>query len=202
MEIQEQEESAPAPRKARLGYIVGGILLIVLLAGAAFVGARLLNGQGLPFMSNGGGSGPSLSLSGPGGKMVKLDIESSKELPQTAADVTGLFDHRQDNSIFVGTGKVTMAFKKDPSGKVETSSNHDGPTVEIVVTSQTKIYIDVTMRQFDGPPPEGQKIQQTLEAGSLDDIGQASMLTVWGKKTGDRFIAEVLVYSPPAVIKK
>ena len=58
------------------------------------------------------------------------------------------------------------------------------------------------MRQFDGPPPEGQKIQQALEEGSLDDVGQSSMLTVWGKKTGDRFIAEVLVYSPPAFIKK
>jgi hypothetical protein len=200
MEIQETP--TPARRKPRGAYIIGVIIVILLLAGAAFVGARLLNGQGLPFMSTGGGSGPSLSLGGPGGKMVKLDIEPSKELPQTSADVTGLFDHRQDNSIFVGTGKVTMAFKKDPSGKVETSSNHDGPTVEIVVTSQTKIYKDVTMRQFDGPPPEGQKIQQTLESGSLDDVGQSSMLTVWGKKTGDRFIAEVLVYSPPAFIKK
>ena len=200
MEIQETP--APTPRKSRLPYIIVGIIVVILLAGAAFVGARLLNGQGLPFVSAGGGSGPSLSLGGPGGKMVKLDIEPSKELPQTSADVTGLFDHRQDNSIFVGTGRVTMAFKKDPSGKVETSSNHDGPTVEIVVTSQTKIYKDVTMRQFDGPPPEGQKIQQTLEEGSLDDVGQSSMLTVWGKKTGDRFIAEVLVYSPPAFIKK
>jgi len=202
MDMQEQENTTPAPRKPRLAYIIGGIIIVLLLAGAAFVGARLLNGQGLPFVSNGGGSGPSLSLGGPGGKTVKLDIEPSKELPQTSADVTGLFDHRQDNSIFVGTGKVTMAFKKDPSGKVKTSSNHDGPTVEIVVTSQTKIYKDVTMRQFDGPPPEGQKIQQTLESGSLDDVGQSSMLTVWGKKTGDRFIAEVLVYSPPAFIKK
>jgi hypothetical protein len=200
MEIQETP--TPARRKPRVAYIIGVIIVILLLAGAAFVGARLLNGQGLPFVSTGGGSGPSLSLGGPGGKMVKLDIEPSKELPQTSADVTGLFDHRQDNSIFVGTGKVTMAFKKDPSGKVETSSNHDGPTVEIVVTSQTKIYKDVTMRQFDGPPPDGQKIQQTLESGSLDDVGQSSMLTVWGKKTGDRFIAEVLVYSPPAFIKK
>jgi len=200
MEIQETP--TPARRKPRVAYIIGVIIVILLFAGAAFVGARLLNGQGLPFVSTGGGSGPSLSLGGPGGKMVKLDIEPSKELPQTSADVTGLFDHRQDNSIFVGTGKVTMAFKKDPSGKVETSSNHDGPTVEIVVTSQTKIYKDVTMRQFDGPPPDGQKIQQTLESGSLDDVGQSSMLTVWGKKTGDRFIAEVLVYSPPAFIKK
>lgn len=200
MEIQETP--TPTPRKPRIAYLIGGIIVVLLLAGAAFVGARLLNGQGLPFVSAGGGVGPSLSLGGPGGKMVKLDIEPSKELPQTSADVTGLFDHRQDNSIFVGTGRVTMAFKKDPSGKVETSSNHDGPTVEIVVTSQTKIYKDVTMRQFDGPPPEGQKIQQTLESGSLDDVGQSSMLTVWGKKTGDRFIAEILVYSPPAFIKK
>jgi len=198
MEIQE----TPTPRKPRVTFVIGGIIVVLLLAGAAFVGARLLNGQGIPFMSQGGGFGPSLSLGGPGGKMVKLDIEPSKELPQTPADVTGLFDHRQDNSIFVGTGKVTMAFKKDPSGNVETSSNHDGPTVEIVVTSQTKIYKDVTMRQFEGPPPEGQKIQQVLEEGSLDDVGQSSMITIWGKKTGDRFIAEILVYSPPAFIKK
>jgi hypothetical protein len=198
MEIQE----TPAPRKPRLPYIIGGIVVVLLLAGAAFVGARLLNGQGLPFVSQGGGLGPSLSLGGPGRKMVKLDIEPSKELPQTPADISGLFDHQQDNSIFVGTGKVTMAFKKDPSGKVETSSSHDGPTVEIVVTSQTKIYKDVTMRQFDGPPPEGQKIQQVLESGSLEDVGQSSMITVWGKKTGDRIIAEIFVYSPPAFIKK
>jgi hypothetical protein len=198
MEAQETPATPASPRKPKLAYIIGGIVIVIVLAGAAFVGARLLNRQGLPFVSAGGGSGPSLSLGGPGGKMMKLDIEPSKELPQTPADVSGLFDHRQDNSIFVGTGKVTLAFKKDPSGKVETSSNHDGPTVEIVVTSQTKIYKDVTMRQFDGPPPQGQKIQQVLEEGSLDDVGQSSMLTVWGKKTGDRFIAEILVYSPAA----
>src|SRR6266487_5531056 len=192
-----QETPTPAPRKSRLPYIIGGILVVLLLAGAAFVGARLLNGQGLPFVSSGDGVGPSLSLGGPGGKMVKLDIEPSKELPQTPADVSGLFDHRQDNSIFVGTGRVTMAFKKDPSGKVETSSNHDGPTVEVVVTSQTKIYKDVTMNQFDGLPPEGQKIQQVVESGSLDEIGQASLITVWGKKTGDRIVADMLVYTSP-----
>jgi hypothetical protein len=196
--MEMQETPTPGSRKPKLAYIIGGIVLVLLLAGAAFVGARLLNGQGLPFVSNGSGFGPSLSLGGPGGKMVKLDIEPSKELPQTSADVRGLFDHRQDNSIFVGTGRVTMAFKKDPSGNVETSSNHDGPIVEIVVTSQTKIYKDVTMDQFDGPPPEGQKIQQVLEDGSSDDIGQNSTIMVWGKKTGDRFIAEILVYSPAA----
>ena len=49
MEMQEQETATPAPRKSRLAYIIGGIIVVLLLAGAAFVGARLLNGQGLPF---------------------------------------------------------------------------------------------------------------------------------------------------------
>jgi hypothetical protein len=53
------------------------------------------------------------------------------------------------------------------------------------------------MKQFNGPPPEGQKIQQVVEPGSLDDIGESSLITVWGKKTGDRIIADVLVYTSP-----
>ena len=181
--------------------VIGGVILILLLAGAAFVGASLLNGQGLPFSSG----GPIFSLDKDGNNSVRInvdDIQPAKELPQTHADVRGLFDHRQDNSIFIGTGRVTLDVKSDQSGKVETSSDHDGPVVEVVVTSQTKVYKDVTMGQFDGPPPEGQKIQQVLESGSLDDVGQASILTVWGKKTSDRFIAEILVYSPPAFTTK
>lgn len=181
--------------------LVSGGILILLLAGAAFVGARLLNGQRLPFLSG----GPIFSLDENGGKNVRInvnDILPAKELPQTPADVRGLFDRRQDNSIFVGTGKVTVGVERDQSGKVETSSHYDGPVVEVVVTSQTKVYKDVTMRQFDGPPPEGQKIQQVLEEGSLDEIGQASLITVWGKKTGDRFIADVLVYTSPEFITK
>jgi len=182
--------------------IIGGFILVLLLAVAAFVGARLLNGQGLPQLSSGG---PFFSMDEGGNQSVRInvdDIKPAKEVPQTPADVRGLFDHRQDNSIFIGTGKVTVGIERDPSGKVETSAQHDGPVVEIVVTSQTKIYKDVTMRQFNGPPPEGQKIQQVVEPGSADEIGQASLLTVWGKKTGDRFIAEVLLYCPPGFATK
>jgi hypothetical protein len=196
METQE----TPTPRKPKLPYIIGGIVLVFLLAGAAFVAARLLNGQGLPL-----GGGPNFSLGKDGGNGVRInvdDIQPAKELPQTPADVRGLFDRRQDNSIFIGTGKVTIGVRRDPSGNVETESDHDGPVVEIVVTSQTKLYKDVTMRQFDGPPPDGQKIQQVLEPGSSSEIGEASIITVWGKKTGDRFIAEIVVYSPPGFSTK
>lgn len=199
--METQETPTPTPRKPKTAYIIGGIVLVFLLSGAAFVGGRLLNGQGLPVLSG----GPSIMM-GPGGEQsVRIgpgDIQPAEELPQTPADVRGIFDHRQDNSIFVGTGQVMVNVKKDRSGNVETASDHDGPTVEVVVTSQTTIYIDTTMQQFDGPPPEGQKIQQVVEPGTLDKIGQSSMLTVWGRKTGDRVIADILVYSPPAFITK
>ncbi len=181
--------------------ITGGIIvLVLLLGGAAFIGARLLNGQGLPVASS-GGSGPRIGTGG--GPATSLDIQPAKELPQTSADVRGLFDHRQNNSIFVGTGQVMMSAKKDASGNVQTSASHSGPTVEVVVTTQTIIYKDVTMQQFNGKAPAaGQKIQQVVEPGSLDEIGQSSLITVWGKQTGDRYIADVLVYSPPAFLTK
>jgi hypothetical protein len=178
--------------------LISGVILILLLAGAAFVGARLLNGQGLPGQSSGG---PEV-FTGPGGsKNIRIspgDIQPAKELPQTPAEVEGLYDHRQNNSIFVGTGNVSITVHKDQAGKVQTSSSHSGPIVEIVVTTQTVIYHDTTMEQFNGPPPSGQKIQQVVEPGSLADIGQSSSITVWGKKTGDRYIADLLVYTSPA----
>jgi hypothetical protein len=183
--------------KKRILTISGIVALALLLAGAAFVGGRLLNGKGLPAMWSGG---PFLQGGG-NGQDVRInvdDIQPAKELPQAPADVWGVFESRQDNSIFLGTGIVDLGVQiDDQTGEVQTSSDHDGPTVEVVVTSQTTIYKDVTMKQFNGPPPEGQKIQQVVEPGSLDDIGESSLITVWGKKTGDRIIADVLVYTSP-----
>jgi hypothetical protein len=184
--------------------IFGGIVgLVLLLAGAMYVGGRLLSGQGLPGLSS---NGPNMFVGngGNGGQEVRInadDILPAKELPQTSAVARGLFDHRQDNSIFVGTGQVMVTVEQDPSGKVETSAEHDGPVVEVVVTAQTVVYQDVTMQQYNGAPPQGQQIQQVIEPGNLDGLGESSMITVWGRKTGERIIAEVLVYSPPAFIK-
>jgi hypothetical protein len=179
--------------------MIGGVILIILLAGAVFVGARMLNGQGLPGIS------PGMFLGGGNSNGVRIDrddIQPAKELPQAPADVDGIFDHRQDNSLFVGTGNFSVRVQADKSGKVETGSHYDGPLIEVVVTAQTTVYEDVTMQQFNGPPPEGQKIQQVLEPGSLDGISQSSGLTIWGKRTGDRIIADVLVYLSPVFKRK
>jgi hypothetical protein len=178
----------------------GIVVLVLLLAGAALIGGRLLNGQPIS------GGGFNLFPGGGNGRQeVRInadDIQPAKELPQTPADVRGLFDRRENNSIYVGTGQVTMMVQRDQSGNVESSSNATGPTVEIVVTNDTIVYHDTTLEQYNGQPPAGEKIQQVVEPGSLDDIGENSTITVWGKKTGDRVIADILVYTTPAFFER
>jgi hypothetical protein len=174
---------------------VGGVLVVVfLLAGAAFVSGQLLNRKSTT-------NGPGLFA---GGEQIFEGILPAKELPQTPAEVFGFFDHRQDKSIFIVTGQIPWVVNEpvEPVDPVDPKTLANGPIVEIVVTSQTTIYRDVTSKQFNGPPPSGQKPQQVVEPGSLDEIAEYSTITVWGRKTGDRFIADVLVYTPPEILTK
>ena len=172
--------------------LIGGgiVLLVLLLGGAAYVGGRLLNGEEIPGFSSGRAGSRD------------LQILPAKELPGTPADVDGIFDHRKDKSIFVGTGNITGSKGQDASGNLHVTLSHDGPVVEVVVTTQTKIYRDITQQQFNGRRPDQGQIQQVVEPGTVDEMAQLSMITVWGRKTGDRYIADVLVYTPPPVLKK
>jgi hypothetical protein len=137
---------------------------------------------------------------------VSAITQSATGLPQTSPDAVGIFDHRQDSSIFVDTSIVaqqdqgsTSTNQDDQSGgpSFQSSSDPNASKVEVVVTSQTIIYKDVTVREpLNGPPPDFQEIKQ-VEPGSLDEIGQLCLITVWGSRTGDRVIAHVLMYSFP-----
>ncbi len=182
--------------------IAGGIALVLLLVSAAYVGGRLLSGQGLPLPAS--LSGERMVTLGQGGKYMstKLDIEPARELPASPAATKGIFQRRADSSLFVGTGQVSVMAQKNQTGVISMSSHYDGPLVEVVLTHDTTIYRDVTLKQFNGPPPEGQKLQQVLEPGSADEIGENSMLTVWGDRRGDRITATVLTYSLPNFITK
>ncbi len=199
--LEEGSESA-LKKKNRAGLLIGGLIaLVALLAGAAFVGGRLLNAQS---PNPGAGSGPMIVTSKDGGGervTVKLDMEPAKELPQTPADVKGIYQRKQDSSIFIGTGQVRMMVEQNQGGVISATSNFDGPLVEIILTHDTTVYQDVTMKQFNGPPA-GQKMQQVVEPGSIDDIGENSVIVVWGERRGDRVVATTLVYSPPAFIIK
>ncbi len=168
-------------------YISLGIT-IVLVGVAAFVGGRMLNGKvGMVGLNTGR---VSISLN---------DITPAPELPITKADVTGLFIERKDNAITVqavtfgsGVGGV--------SGDLPLDEN-SGIRVEVIVTGATMIYKDVT--QF--PPPvngEIHNVQQAVDIGILDDLNTQSFISVWGRRSGDRIVADVLLYSDPQSIKK
>ncbi len=203
METNQQTEPV---KKNRLPWIIGGILLIVVLMAAAFLGGRMLNQpkdlQGLQ-MIGGPDGGPAFSVSGEGGEMAGEAIligggefTPAEELPKTQPDAAGVFTERKDNSLFLGTGNMglTVMAVSDGTEPTVSEATYDGPVVEIVVTGDTIIYRDATQINMDDPSAA---VQQVVEPGDLEDITTQSMLTVWGKKTGDRIIADIIFYANP-----
>jgi len=171
-------------------YIMMGASIIVIGV-AAFVAGRMLNG-----------SVGSVPLGGPNGQSVFISIDEitpAPELPSTTADITGLFVERKDNTIVV----QAVSFSVGVGGIAgEAPMDEDsGLKVEVVITGETKIYKDVT--EFPAPVNgEVHNVQQAAEEGTLDDLHTQSSITVWGRRSGDRIIADVLFYTNPESIKK
>jgi hypothetical protein len=166
---------------------IRGILVLVVGA-AAFIGGRMIN-QGVRPLGLFIGNGISLVT----------DILPAEELPKTSPEVEGLFVERQDNMIFIETGHLGGAGASSaPAGM------GGGPKEEVVVTTETIIYHDTTQPPSQRPTRDNNPpIQQSVEESSLDDLSiSQSLVMVWGRKSGDRIIAEVLVYSDLGMIKK
>lgn len=164
---------------------------ILFIGVAAFIAGRMIN-------SNVG----IVRLGGPNGGRVSIsinDITPAPELPTTKADVTGMFVERKDNTIVLQAVSFDMGVG-GISGEAPMDEN-SGIQIEIVVTGESQIFKDVT----EIPAPENGEIhnvQQAAEEGTLDDLTPESFLTVWGRRSGDRIIADVLFYSNPQSIKK
>ena len=161
-------------------------ILVIIVVVASFIAGRLFR-QGV---------GPLglFELLG-GGFSLVTDILPAEELPKTPSEVTGLFVERQDNAIFIQASQPNQ----NPDG-VEVGSVEDvgtGPKIEVFVTGETLIYRDTTQLPDERPSSEhNPPIQQTVMAGSLEDlIDSQTYITVWGRKSGDRVVADVLVYS-------
>ena len=195
MEIQETP--APTPRKSVLPYVIG-IGVVILLATAAFMAVRYFVQP-----KNAAAEGPGgniISVEGPGGEAqtFRLDIKPAEELPSTQPDEAGIFVERKDNSVFIGTGEVTIMAKAEPGQEPQVDSDFSGPKVEVVISANTVVYKDTTKLDPENP---GAEVQQTVELSTIDEITQQSSVTVWGRKAGDRIIADVVVFSSPFMIK-
>lgn len=191
-------------KKLTITLIIG----LVIVAAAAFVGGRLLN-------ENIGPMGMIPFGPGGGGMSFAINMTPAPELPARPADLTGIFTERKDNTLTVqsipmsgeGGGVVVAVSGSSDGGEgpVTTSSGDmgNGPKTEVVVTGKTIIYRDSTAM---GEPPKDSNqtisVQQTVETGTLDDIHSNTMLMVWGRKVGDRLIADIVMYSNPIMIQK
>ena len=201
METQEteiQEAPTTTPRKSVLPYVIGtGV--VILLAAAAFMAVRYFV---QPQNAAGGGPGGKnmISVGGPGGagKTFELNIKPAEELPVTEPEAAGMFVERKDNSIFVGTGNVSVMVKAQPGEEPQVDSSFSGPKVEVVVSANTVVYKDTTNLDPENP---GAEVQQTVELSTIDEITEQSQITVWGRKAGDRVIADIIVFSSPFRIK-
>jgi hypothetical protein len=162
-------------------------IFVVLLGAAAFIGARFLHprsdaiGMGAPFEGD-----------------FRSMIVPAPELPATAPAVTGPFVARQDNVLIV----ETKSLEADGIGAVssENEKRQTGPRVEVFVSGKTAIYRETT-NPSKPLSAENQTVVQTLARATLDDLDSQSMVMVWGRKSGDRVIADVLMFSDLVAVK-
>ena len=175
----------------------GGVLVLgMLLAGAAFVAGRMWGADASPEETPAAASHALSSDGGAKGATMIAKLESAEELPQRPPDTIGVFCRREDNRIFVSSGSQGIMYTLD--GNV--TSEGEATEVEVVATSETAVYEDVTQESLGVGLPSGETIEQKLEPGQVEEIGQNSVVMAWGERRGERLVAEVLVYTGPPVI--
>lgn len=181
-------------------------VVTVLVGAAAYIGGRMLNGSVNPL-------GMGMPLGKNGAVSISVQITPAPELPTTRAALIGSYVERKDNSIIVasapmdaGKGGVVLSVNNGAGGdegEPSTSGNTpDGPKVEVVISNETTIYLEDTDMGEPNPNETNKVIQQTVTEGSLDDLTAQSFVSVWGRKSGDRIIADVVLISNPVMFKR
>lgn len=181
--------------KNKVGLGIGIVVLVLLLAGGAFTAVNLLTAK-----SDSEAPGTMITQDvfddGSGNPVsVTTIIEPSPDLPQEDFAGVGIFLREVDNSYFIGTGNISLNIEVI-NGDTSTVRDHSGPEVEVVVGRDTVVYKDVT--EVDPTPTEsGERryVQEIVQIDKPDELSEGANIVVWGDKTGDRIIADVIVIS-------
>jgi hypothetical protein len=181
--------------------ILTGLALVVgiaVVAGAAYLAVNLIaSGRaGVNFRAAPPGSGGGLVLM-KNGQRITLDLKPAPELPQRAPDVRGQLVEMKDNSLSVNTNATL-----EGAGGASAISQA-GPTTEVVITQDTKIYRDSTFDALQPPPPDG-NVQQKVEPYTLAQAAKDGVdtVTAWGTKRGERLVADVVVLGRNVIVRK
>ena len=134
---------------------------------------------------------------------VVVKLENPPELPDGPAAVDGIFKGHEGDTISVGTGNIDVSVEveqvNDQEPVMAVSASHSGPLLDIVTTVDTVIYLETTA---EPKPPQADleagemTVPRSIEAGSLDDLGEDTMIQAWGSRDGDTITADVLVITP------
>ncbi len=181
-------------KQKRVWMIVGGLVLVTMLVAGAFTAVRLLAkpeqdayGANVQVFEDeiDDGSGP---------VSITTIVEPSPDLPERQAEVSGVFLRREDNSVFVGTGNISVSVVVE-NGETTTAADHSGPEVEVVLTHDTLFYRDETDINLEAAESGERQIQQVVRpVDSLAELAEGASIGVWGERRGDRVIAEVVVF--------
>lgn len=190
MEERTTQQVKVAPRKRKLAWlwIALAALVIVLVAGAAFMGGQLLAGGWATLarerkpvdMAELGGSEESVEA------MVSITVPSlPSELPERPSEAHGLVKRITGDGfiLFVPEFKITGGVGVATGG---------GRELEIVTTRDTLVYSMALGEQGE---------EWELEECAAEDIEEGVHVLVWGRKRGDRIVAEVVaktIIPPPS----
>jgi hypothetical protein len=175
----------------------------IFLASGAFLAGRLFNLEGNLF------SGSIFSADGINEMMsAEIEMTPAAEVPGLPQIANGIFLSRTDNSIailefvgntFGGNSQEVVSVPLD-DGTTITGAGNGTKNTDILITSQTKIYKDLT--DYQEAIDKGLKsLQQVMTEGNIDELNRLSHLRVWGRKNGERVIADTIIYSNPMTIE-
>lgn len=205
--MQNDNQEQPVEKKKRIPWIIAGLLLVILLVGAAFVGGSLLNKSARDASAD----------------MMMPEFTPADEMPKEEPELIGLVSSLEGDTLtvqefnmndtlgIVGEGGVFVSESEIAVSEEDMESENvsieytgaDGLVTEVVITHDTKIYKDKT--QFSGyvqmeegseMPEMPDKIEQKIEPGTADEIGTNATVTVWGERRGDRVIATFILFQP------
>jgi len=193
-------------KKNRTPWIIGGFLIVLIFAAAAFIGGSLLNRQAEA--SSGG---------------IEIDFTNAEEIPQTAPETVGLVTAADGDTLTVQefnmnntlgmtgeSGVVVQSVEIDVDNAEDLDElplpefmGAEGPVTEVVITHDTEIFKDITFGEIaiigdgDTLPDLPDEIKIKVEPGEADEIGTNSVVTIWGGRRGDRVTADVILFQPP-----
>src|SRR5258706_1861082 len=159
------------PNKPRTALLL--IAAVAVLGAAAFVAFSLLN----PSHPSPRGLAPPGAVATAGGKQagVTYNVVPATEMPATPPDVVGRLEQRQDNSLMV---------RPDSKGA-------PAPLVEVVITSQTRLYRNATGDFAGTPTAPGATLPMVLAPIRPEEVSIGQRVIAWGQQRGQRLVADV-----------